>query len=87
MAEVCLIGSAVAIVGGSENKNIVATAERILVERDRTKNNIRVMAGSLVGGRTIEVPVGELAQVGDLPSDRLNGDNGFQKILFNVATR
>jgi hypothetical protein len=37
------------------------------------------MAGGLVGGRTIEVPVGKLAQVGDLLRDRLNGDNGFQK--------
>jgi hypothetical protein len=79
MAEVCLIGSAVAIVGGSENNNIVATAERIPVERDRTKKNIRVMAGGLAGGRTIEVPVGELVQVGDLLRDCLNGDNGLQK--------
>ena len=78
MTEVCLIGGAVAIVGGSENDNIVTTAERILVERGWTKKNIRVMAGGLAGGRTIEVPVGELVQVGDLLSDSLNGDNGFQ---------
>lgn len=77
MAEVCLIGSTVAIVGGSEYKNVVATAERILVERDWMKINIRVMARGLIGGRTIKVPVGELAQVSDLLGDRLNGDNGY----------
>lgn len=77
MAEVCLIGSTVAIVGGSENKNVVATAEGILVERDWMKINIRVMPRGLIGGRTIKVPVGELVQVSDLLSDRLNGDNGF----------
>lgn len=79
MTEVCPIGSAVAIVGGSENNDIVAPAERVLVERDWTKINIRVMARGLVGGRTIKVPVRELAQVGDLAGDRLNGDNGIDK--------
>jgi hypothetical protein len=71
MTVVCLIGSAIAIVGGSENENVVTTAERILVDLDWAKKNIRVMTRSLVGGRTIEVPVGELAQIGDLSSDGL----------------
>jgi len=70
MAEVCLVGSTVAIVGGSEDKNIVTTAERISVVLDWTKKNIRVMARGLVGGRTIKVPVGELAQVSDLFRER-----------------
>jgi len=69
MTEICLIGSAVAVVGGSENENVVTTAERVLVECDWTKQNIRIMTGGLVGGRTIEVPVWELAQVGDLMGD------------------
>jgi hypothetical protein len=79
MTEVCPIGSAVAIVGGGEDDNVVTTAERILVDCDWTKKNIRVMTGGLVGGRAIEIPVGELAQVGDLSSDGLNGDNGSQR--------
>jgi hypothetical protein len=79
MTVVCLIGSAVAIVGGSENDNVVTTAERILVDCDWTKKNVRVMTGGLIGGRTIEIPVGELAQVGDLLLEGLNGDNVFQK--------
>jgi len=78
VTEVGPIRSAVVIVGGSEDDDVVTTAERILVERDRTKINVRVMAGSLVGGRAIEVPVGELAEFGNLLSDRLDGDNEFQ---------
>jgi hypothetical protein len=58
MTEVCLVGSAVAIVGRSENDDVVTTAEGILIECDWVKINIRVVARGLVGGRTIEVPVG-----------------------------
>lgn len=84
MTEVCLIGSAVTIVGGSKNENIVATAERIPVVRDWTKENVRVMAGGLVCGRTIKVPVGELVYVGDLVSDRLNGDKGITGFRIGI---
>ena len=79
MTVVCLVGSTVAVVGGSENDDIVTTAERILVVRDWTKINIRVMAGGLVGGGAIKVPVGELAKVGDLLKYSLNGDTRFQR--------
>jgi hypothetical protein len=79
MTEVCPIRSAVAIVGGSEDDDIVTTAERIPVERDWTKKNIRIVSGSLVGGRAIEVPVGELAQVGNFLSDSLNRDHEVKK--------
>jgi hypothetical protein len=58
MTEICLVGSAVAIVGTSENDNVVTTAEGILIVCDWVKINIRIVAGGLVGGRTIEVPVG-----------------------------
>lgn len=79
MTEVRLIGGAVAIVGGSKDNNIITTAERIFVEGDWTKVNIRVMARCLVGGGTVKVPVGELAQVSDLVSDCLKGNYGVQK--------
>jgi hypothetical protein len=71
MTEVCLVGSAVAVIGSREDENVVTTTERISVERDRTQINIRVVARSLVGGGTIKVPVGELAQVGNFVSDGL----------------
>ena len=79
MTEVCLIGSAVAVVGCREDENIVTTAERISIERDRTQINIRVVARCLVGGGTIKVPVGELAQLGNFVSDGLKGNYGIEK--------
>ena len=78
MTEVCLVGSAVAIVGCRENENVVTTTERILVERNRTQINVRVVARGLVGGGTVKVPVGELAQVGNLVRDRLKGNGGIE---------
>jgi len=75
---VCLVGSAVAVVGRREHENVVTTTERILVERNRTQINVRVVARGLVGGGTVKVPVGELAQVGDLVSDRLKGNGGIE---------
>jgi hypothetical protein len=70
MAEVRPVGSAIAIVGSSEDEYIVTTTEGILVKGDGTKRNVGVMARGLVGGGAIEVPVGELAHVSDLVRDR-----------------
>lgn len=58
MTVVCPVGSAIAIVCSGENKDVVTATERILVEHNWTKYDIRVVARSLVSGRTIEVPVG-----------------------------
>ena len=79
MTVVCLVGSAVVIVGRRENENVVAAAERIPVEHNRTQEDVRVVARGLVGGGTVKVPVGELAQVGDLVRDRLKGKGGVEK--------
>jgi len=79
VTEVRPVRSAVAVVGRGQNENVVTTAERILVERSRAQKNVRVVARSLVSGGTIEVPVGELAQVGNLLSDRLKGNYGIKK--------
>lgn len=78
MTVVRLVGSAVAVVGRRENENVVTTTERILVECNRTQKNVRVVARGLVGGGTVKVPVGELAQVGDLVRDRLKGNGGIE---------
>ncbi len=74
MAKVRPIRSAIAIVGSSEDEDIVTTTEGILVKGDGTKRNIGVIAGGLVGGGAIEVPVRELAHVSDLVRDRLIED-------------
>jgi hypothetical protein len=70
MAEVRPVRSAIAIVGSSEDEDVVATTEGILVNGDGTKRNIGVIARGLVGGGAIEVPVGELAHVSDLVRER-----------------
>ena len=74
MAMVRPVRSAVAIVGGREDEDIVTTTEGVFVNGDGMKRNVRVMARSLVGGGTIEVPVGELAHFSDLVRDRLIED-------------
>jgi hypothetical protein len=79
MTEVCPVGSAIAVVGCREDDNVVTTTERIFVERDRTQINIRVVTRSLVGGGTIKVPVGELAQLGNFVRDGLKGNYGIEK--------
>lgn len=71
MAEVRPIRSPIAIVGSSEDDDIVATTERILENSNGTERYVGVMARGLVGGGAIEVPVGELAHVSDLLCDRL----------------
>lgn len=68
------IRSAIAVVGGSKDENIVTTTEGVFVIDNRTEGNIGVMARSLVGGGTIEVPVGKLVHVSDLVWERLIED-------------
>jgi hypothetical protein len=79
MAVVRPVRGAIAIVGGSEDEDIVTTTEGVFVKGDGTKRNVGVMARSLVGGGAIEVPVGELAHVSDLVRDRLIEDRRYLK--------
>ena len=74
MAEVRPVGSAIAIVGSSENEDIVTTTEGILENGHGTKRNIGIMARGLVGGGAIEVPVREFCHIIDLLWERLIGD-------------
>jgi hypothetical protein len=60
------VGSTVAVVGLGENEDVIATTEGVLEDRSGAEIDIRVMARSLVGGRTIEVPDPELTDVCDL---------------------
>ena len=73
------IRSAIAIVAGSEDEDIVTTTEGVFVKGNGMKRNIGVMARSLVGGGAVEVPVGELAHVSDLVRDRLIEDRRYLK--------
>jgi hypothetical protein len=72
------IGTTIAIIRRSKDNDVVTTTERILENCSWTKVDIRVMARRLIGGRTIKVPVGELAYVSDLLRERLSKDDGIQ---------
>jgi hypothetical protein len=74
---VCPIGTTITIVGRSKNDNVVTTTERIFKYCGWTKVNIRVMARCLAGGGTIEVPIGELGEFGNLVGDRLSVDGSY----------
>jgi len=66
VAEICLVGGAIGVVGFAENKLVVALAEGISKDSDGLQDDIRVVAGSLLGGRAIKVPLGKVRNgVGD----------------------
>jgi len=69
VTEVGPVGGTVVVVGLSEDKDVVATTERILEDSGRTEVDIGVMSGGLVGGRAIEVPDPELTDVCHLLAD------------------
>lgn len=70
---VCPVRSTVVVVGLCEDKDVITTTEGVLENRSRTKIDIGVAAGGLIGGGTIEVPDTELTDVGDLFGDGLQG--------------
>jgi hypothetical protein len=45
--------------------------------------HIRVVAGGLAGGRAVEVPFGELLQIGDLLVERLEGGAGRLAVFYS----
>ena len=65
------VWSAVVVVGLSENEDIITTTEGILEDSNRPQVDVGVATRSLVGGRTIEIPDSQLANVGDLLVDCL----------------
>jgi hypothetical protein len=71
VAVVSSVGSAVIVVGLSENKDVVSTAEGVFEDGGGTEVDVGIMAGSLIGRRTIKVPDTELADVGNLLADGL----------------
>ena len=70
------VGGAVVVVGLGKDEDVVTSAEGILEDGRGTEVDIGVMAGSLVGGRTIKVPDAELADVRHLLADGLEEGSG-----------
>ena len=71
MTVVGTVWSAVAVVCFSKDKDVVSTTERVLENGGGSKVNIRILSGSLVCRRTVEVPNAKLADVRDLLADSL----------------
>jgi hypothetical protein len=63
VAIVGLVGGAVVVVGLCENEDVVSTAEGIPKDGSWTKVDVRIVAGGLVGGRTIKVPNSEVREI------------------------
>jgi len=47
--------------------------------------HIRVVAGGLAGGGTVEVPFGELLEIGDLLVERLEEEAGRLAVFFGLG--
>jgi len=59
------VGSAVVVVALGEDEDVVTTTEGVLEDGSGPQVDIRVAAGSLVGGGTVEIPDTQLTNVGD----------------------
>ena len=70
------VGGSVVVVALSEDEDVVAAAEGVLEDGGRAEVDIRVIAGGLVGGGTIEVPDAEGANVRNLLVDGLEAELG-----------
>jgi len=60
------VRGAVVVVTFGKDEDVVTATEGILEDCGRTQVDIGVVAGSLVGGRTVKIPDAKLADVGDL---------------------
>ena len=68
---VCLVWCTIIVVGLSHHKDVVTTSEGVLEDGSRAEVDIRVVTLSLVGRGSVEVPLAELANVGDLLANGL----------------
>lgn len=65
VAVVELVRAAIGIPGLTQDQNVVALAERVGEDRAGAEVDIGVVTGSLAGGGTVEVPLGELVDALD----------------------
>ena len=75
VAVVGLVGSAVVVVTLGEDENVVTTTEGVLEDSSGPQVDVGVAAGSLIGGRTIEIPNTQLTDVGDFLVNGLYSDS------------
>ena len=68
-----LVGSAVVVIALGKDEDVVTTTEGVLEDGRGPQVDIGVATGSLVGGRTVEIPDTQLANVGDLLINSLCG--------------
>jgi hypothetical protein len=86
VAEVVCVGLAIGAPGLAHDEDVVtANTERVRVEGDGVEVHIRVVAGGLAGGGTVEVPFGELLEIGDLLVERLEEEAGRLAVFFGLG--
>lgn len=76
-----LVGGTIVVVALSKDKDVLSATEGILEDGSGTEVDIRVVTGSLVGGRTIKVPDTEVTDVLDGLCDRLGTSRISQSSL------
>lgn len=72
VAMIGLVRGAIVVVALAEHDNIVAFAERVRIVRHRSKIDVRIVAGGLIGRRAVEVPLLEVLERVDLAVDSLS---------------
>ena len=70
---VSLVGSAVVVVALGKDENVVTATEGVLEDGSRPQVDVGIATGSLVGGRTVEIPGTQLAKIGDFFINGLYG--------------
>ena len=71
VAVVSAVGGAVTVVALGKDEDVVAAPEGVLEDGGRAEVDIGVATGRLVGGRTVEVPDPQRADVGHFLGDSL----------------
>lgn len=69
-----LVGSAIVVVALGKDEDVVTATEGVLEDGSRPQVDVGVTTRGLVGGRTIEIPDSQLANVGDFVVDGLYDD-------------
>jgi hypothetical protein len=66
-----LVGGSIGVPALAKNEDVVAAAEGVGEESDGAEVDVGVSTGSLAGGGTVEVPLGELVNGGGLLGESL----------------
>jgi hypothetical protein len=78
MAVIELVWSPISVPALGENKNVVSATERIWVDGNRSKVDVRVFPRGLTSRRTVKVPLWKVLYRNNLLGEGLQGRGGSQ---------